>query len=148
MNLLSNRIGWSLPLVVGGVLALPAVAAATVSVCVEVETKSWSASDAQHSTPDEEEAVDRVADPFAIDPARYLGRMVQYEVTHEVGFEAVEANCTERLVIERQLHDSVIDGAGEHEFQVHRPGELGELQSQTVAGFSAGPPSLPHGRTR
>jgi len=99
MNCLSNRIRLPVALFVLG-MVLPGMAAATVTVCVDVETKSWSADDADHSLDDEEAAPGRVDDPFAIDPARYLGRMVQYEVTHEVGFEAVEANCTERLVIE------------------------------------------------
>lgn len=79
---------------------LPAVASATTTVCVEVEVKSWSADPADPAAEEEAPAEPRVADPFAIDPARYLSRMVQYEVTHEVGFEAVEANCSERLVIE------------------------------------------------
>ncbi|MEZ4464710.1 MAG: hypothetical protein R3F43_09465 [bacterium] len=41
-----------------------------------------------------------VEDPFAIDPARYLERMVRYEVTHEVGFEAVQEGCGERMTVE------------------------------------------------
>lgn len=96
---LSDHLGWPLAVYLT-TLAAPGLAAAAVSVCVEVETKSWSADDVDHSVDDEEKVPDRAGDPFAIDPARYLGRMVQYEVTHEVGFEAVEANCTERLVIE------------------------------------------------
>jgi hypothetical protein len=39
-------------------------------------------------------------DPFAVQPQRYLQRMVEYEVTHEVGFEAVPSGCRERLTVE------------------------------------------------
>lgn len=80
-------------------LLVPGIAAATTTVCVDVEVKSWSRDDADDSLADEKDE-ERVDDPFAIDPALYLGRMTRYEVTHEVGFEAVEANCTERLTIE------------------------------------------------
>ncbi len=99
MNIVYSRVrrGLWLPLLL---LLVPGLASATISVCVEVETKSWSADTDREQFVEEMETEDTAGDPFSIDPARYLGRMVQYEVTHEVGFEAVEANCTERLVIE------------------------------------------------
>ncbi|MCK6575699.1 hypothetical protein L6V77_31980 [Myxococcota bacterium] len=39
-------------------------------------------------------------DPFAVQPERFLQRMVEYEVTHEIGFEAVTSGCRERLTVE------------------------------------------------
>ncbi|MCB9553326.1 MAG: hypothetical protein H6705_15885 [Myxococcales bacterium] len=76
-------------------------AAASKTVCVDVQVKSWTRDTPDDSAEAEEAAKPkRAADPFAIDPARYLRRMTEYEVTHEVGFEAVEANCTERLTVE------------------------------------------------
>lgn len=41
-----------------------------------------------------------VSDPHEIDPARYLERMLEYEVSHEVGFLSVERGCTERVIVE------------------------------------------------
>lgn len=83
-------------LVVFALLA-PAVAAAATPVCVDVEVKSWTARGQEDST---EPDADVPPDPYAIDPARYLERMVRYEVTHERGFEAVEQDCKERLTVE------------------------------------------------
>ncbi|MCA9545102.1 MAG: hypothetical protein KC613_11950 [Myxococcales bacterium] len=88
---------------------LPQVASAATSVCVEVEVRSWTQSPGEDSTAGEnagEAAGEPMAvpvdtrDPFAIDPARYLERLVRYEVTHEVGFEAVDAGCAQRIRIE------------------------------------------------
>ena len=73
---------------------VPAAASAATPVCVDVEVKSWTQQEPENS-PEESSA-----DPYAIDPARYLERMVAYEVTHEVGFEAVEQDCKERLTVE------------------------------------------------
>lgn len=39
-------------------------------------------------------------DPYRIDPARYLERLVRYEVTHDVGFEAVDTGCAEHIKVE------------------------------------------------
>jgi len=74
---------------------LPATAFAATPVCVDVEVKSWTLEGEEDST-----QPDPVNDPYAIDPARYLERMVRYEVTHEVGFEAVAQDCKERLTVE------------------------------------------------
>lgn len=84
----------ALPLVL---LFLPAAADAATTVCVQVEVKSWTLEPvAEQPAPAEPE----YRDPYAIDPALYLGRMVRYEVTHHPGYEAVAADCAERLVIE------------------------------------------------
>lgn len=40
------------------------------------------------------------AHPHEIDPTLHLRRMLEYEVTHEPGFAAVEERCEQRLVIE------------------------------------------------
>jgi hypothetical protein len=39
-------------------------------------------------------------DRYDVDPARYLERMLEYEVTHDVGFSAVEKGCKERITVE------------------------------------------------
>jgi hypothetical protein len=38
--------------------------------------------------------------PHEIDATLYLRRMLEYEVTHEPGFAAVDAGCTQRLTVE------------------------------------------------
>lgn len=38
--------------------------------------------------------------PHALDPTLYLQRMLEYEVTHEPGFVAVESGCPHRLAVE------------------------------------------------
>lgn len=94
----------------------PALALANqVTVCVEVHVKSWSAvEEEKQPEPGAEPGVEpgvnaptvaapaniELDDPFAIDPARYLERMVRYEVTHEVGFDAVKDGCAHRMVVE------------------------------------------------
>lgn len=40
------------------------------------------------------------ANPHEIDPTLHLRRMLEYEVTHEPGFAAVDERCEQRLVIE------------------------------------------------
>lgn len=35
-----------------------------------------------------------------VDPARYLTRFVEYQVTHEVGYEAVTTGCDQRITLE------------------------------------------------
>jgi hypothetical protein len=39
-------------------------------------------------------------DPFAVQPERYLKRMVEYEVTHLDGFEAVPRGCSQTVTVE------------------------------------------------
>lgn len=89
-------------------IGLPGVAAAATSVCVDVQVKSWTKV-TEADSPAEEKAEEAEApalmgvqynDPFEIDPARYLERLVRYEVTHAVGFEAVDSGCAERVTIE------------------------------------------------
>ena len=83
---------------------LPQLAWAATSVCVDVEVRSWTQPVDENSPEAERMAQPAVPlgerDPFAIDPARYLERLVRYEVTHEVGFEAVDTGCAERIRIE------------------------------------------------
>ena len=88
-------------------------AVAATQVCVETQVKSWApeAQDEAESSADgnngngkgveaPDDMTQRVFDPHAVDPALYLQRMISYEVTHEVGFEAVEQGCGERIIIE------------------------------------------------
>ena len=79
-------------------LLTPLGAGAATTVCVDVQVKSWTLDPEGHA--DALAEGPSVVDPFAIDPSRYLGRMMRYEVTHEVGFEAVEGDCQEHLVVE------------------------------------------------
>ena len=103
--------------------------AATTTICVDVQVKSWTAAAepaaaAPGDKVDESLATARtdlealgtelvrspaattaaiiaeVDDPYAIDPARYLDRMVRYEVTHEIGYEAVDKGCAARIIVE------------------------------------------------
>lgn len=104
--------------------------AETTTICVDVQVKSWKAGadDAAAAAPgDKVDAtlaaardgletmgtelvrspatetaaiIADVDDPYAIDPARYLDRMVRYEVTHEIGYEAVAKGCAARIIIE------------------------------------------------
>ena len=104
--------------------------AATQTVCVDVQVKSWNAGAEDPEAAAPEDKVDaalatakedleplgtelvrspataaaaiiaEVDDPYAIDPARYLDRMVRYEVTHEVGYEAVDKGCAAKIIIE------------------------------------------------
>ena len=50
--------------------------------------------------PTDRNAERRREDPYAVQPERFLKRMVEYEVTHEVGFEAVAKDCRETLTVE------------------------------------------------
>jgi hypothetical protein len=46
------------------------------------------------------------AESFAVDPKRYLKRLIEYEVTHEPGFESVEKGCSQTLSVELYpVHD-------------------------------------------
>ena len=84
-----------------GLLFTSGAAVAATSVCVDVQVKSWTVSAGDAEGTDGAETVEpKSADPFAIDPARYLGRLVRYEVTHQVGFEAVDTGCAERVTVE------------------------------------------------
>ncbi len=38
--------------------------------------------------------------PHEIDPTQQLKRLVEYEVTHEAGFEAVQTGCAQHLIVE------------------------------------------------
>ena len=100
-------------------VAAAAPAAAATAVCVTVEVKQWSgpqkAADAEGAEALSQEAealrqalaarmaaeaVGDRGDPYRVDPARYLERLVRYEVTHDVGFEAVDTGCAEQLRVE------------------------------------------------
>jgi hypothetical protein len=96
-----------------------AQAGEVVKVCVDVQVKSWTADEPPHSTapaPSSAAQITRDAeqlrqvldqveakaaeDPFRLDPARYLKRMLEYEVTHAVGYAAVDTGCAEHLTVE------------------------------------------------
>lgn len=79
-------------------ILVPSLGLAAQTVCVDVQVKSWTQRGAVHSNPDEENPT--VEDPYAIDPARYLARVVSYEVTHHPDYEAVEAECATRVTVE------------------------------------------------
>ncbi len=89
-------------LVSAGLLPASVVHADTIKVCVDVQVKSWT----DESAPDSTVPVDPNApaptpdDPFRLDPARYLTRLAEYQVTHEVGYAAVSAECAQRLTLE------------------------------------------------
>jgi hypothetical protein len=40
------------------------------------------------------------AEAFAVDPKRYLKRLMEYQITHEPGFETVEKNCSQTVTVE------------------------------------------------
>ncbi len=78
-------------------LLMPATTlAAATPVCVDVQVKSWTLENKENP----ETVEPQFENPYTIDPAQFLGRHVRYEVTHEVGFEAVDAGCSERITIE------------------------------------------------
>lgn len=110
-----------------GLLPAPAVHARdVVKVCVDVQVKSWTDDPAAHSpdsptlpasgdspaspAPSDDVRVPTPAevelgpatpdDPFRLDPARYLKRLVEYEVTHEVGYTTTDTDCAQRLTVE------------------------------------------------
>jgi len=77
-------------------------AAAETSVCVEVHKKSWTTEPKpKGSTP---EAWRYAADPTktaeGFDPAAYLRRLLEYEVTHEPGFHSLPKGCQHRVQVE------------------------------------------------
>ena len=98
-----------------------ATAVAATPVCVSVQQKSWyrpppgaPPATAAPATATEAAAASTTAAPAAspppaekrsakrhdIDPTLYLKRMIEYEVTHEVGFAAVDERCAQRLTVE------------------------------------------------
>jgi hypothetical protein len=79
--------------VVCALFASRRAAAGEVTVCVEVRSKSWSAP--RGSAPEPQKP-----DPHGFDAAAYLRRMVEYEVTHEIGFAAVDKGCSQHIDIE------------------------------------------------
>ena len=88
-------------------------ARAETSVCVEVHEKSWSPSPSDkppkpgakpRAVP---EAWAYAADPAKVaaspggfDPAAYLKRMLEYEVTHEPGFHSLAQGCAQHVEVE------------------------------------------------
>jgi hypothetical protein len=82
--------------------------AADVTVCVEVKNKTWADKQTEQKPSGEawrlyakDAAIRESAeDDRAFDPASYLARMIEYEVTHEVGFAAVEQGCQQRIDVE------------------------------------------------
>jgi hypothetical protein len=83
--------------------AAPA-SASDVTVCVKVRTKSWS----KEPPAPERDTWKYTRDPNAssgaasggFDASAYLTRMIEYEVTHEVGFAAVQKDCAQQLDVE------------------------------------------------
>jgi hypothetical protein len=116
---------WLGPAVLALVLGTTTVAKAATRVCVSVEQKSWyrgapapagstppppSASAAGAAAPPPSASAPPPAPspppakghaaPHEIDPTLYLKRMLEYEITHEPGFAAVEDGCQQRMVVE------------------------------------------------
>jgi len=113
----------------------PSAAHASVTVCIDVQVKSWvreapEAAPAPEapkpapapagSAPPEKPVVDPLRDFYGpaieatkktdaapppkpvheLDPAAYLGRLLEYEVTHAEGFVATKRLCSQRMVVE------------------------------------------------
>lgn len=103
-----SRLGFAL----GGLFVLtPGVGLAAKTVCVDVQLKSWTVDAPLDSNGAAEKfSADGVPlppsvsaeydDPYAIDPARYLARVVSYEVTHHPLYEAVDKDCEGQLTVE------------------------------------------------
>ena len=119
---------WLGPAVLALVLGTTTVAKAATRVCVSVEQKSWyrgaPAPAGSHRPPPAAPAAGRGCSaigafrfgaaaravttagegarraPHEIDPTLYLKRMLEYEITHEPGFAAVEDGCQQRMVVE------------------------------------------------
>ncbi len=120
---------------------IPRAARASVSVCVDVQVKSWALSApaprapthaAAAKPPAESVTVEREfeqarafydtspsaavtppappspatepgprpRDPYTVDPAAYLKRLLEYEITHAEGFVAVPRDCSAHVVVE------------------------------------------------
>jgi hypothetical protein len=94
----------ALAIVFGGVRAH----AADVTICVTVRNKSWAAKGEESTkkeawrlyAKDAEASEASSSDPHEFDPAAYLTRMFEYEVTHEVGFAAVKKDCQHWIDVE------------------------------------------------
>ena len=111
-----------LALVVFAVTLLPCAARAATQVCVSIEQKSWYRPVAPPPRPDAapvlpiplpgsepppapkppggEGSSKTQSAAHEIDPTLYLKRMIEYEVTHEPGFAAVDQGCQQHLVVE------------------------------------------------
>lgn len=77
---------------------------AETSVCVEVHKKTWTSDQKRSKTP---QAWSYAADPQksaeapgGFDPAAYLKRLLEYEVTHEPGFHSLPKSCQHRVEVE------------------------------------------------
>jgi hypothetical protein len=115
--------------------------ASEVMVCVQVRTKNWTKEQpALPAKKDEawklyarDPAVREDAGPSGFDASAYLARMIEYEVTHEIGFAAVKKGCSQRLDVELypltsgytvfarysgNQREEKVDYAGEDEFAV------------------------------
>ncbi|HVT06795.1 MAG TPA: hypothetical protein VHO67_05040 [Polyangia bacterium] len=90
--------GWSALAALAISLGATAAQAAT-QVCVAVEQKSWYRP-AAATVPSPEMRARPQASGHDIDPPVYLKRMIEYEVTHEPGFGAVDEDCQQHLVVE------------------------------------------------
>jgi hypothetical protein len=120
---------WLGPAVLAIVLGSTTAARAATRVCVSVEQKSWyrgaaappvrvgppvaqpaalpaappgdaGAPAAPPPTPPQQAAAKAHAAAHEIDPTLYLKRMLEYEITHEPGFAAVDDGCQQRMVVE------------------------------------------------
>lgn len=82
-------------------------ALAETSVCVEVQQKTWASESKQPKPKATPEAWRFSADPAktgegpgSFDPAAYLKRVLEYEVTHEPGFHSLPKGCQHRVEVE------------------------------------------------
>jgi hypothetical protein len=65
--------------------------------------QGWTVTMPPQMPPPGEQPVRRVrppANPHEIDPTQHLRRLLEYEVTHEPGFAAVEDRCEQRITVE------------------------------------------------
>jgi hypothetical protein len=127
------RIGLALVLSSLFALLVPRAARANTRVCVSVEQKSWfkptppgtnepvteaapapAPAQGPNPTPPPPYAppvappprAPEAHGPLDIDPTLYLKRMLEYQVTHEPGFAAVDDHCEQRLTVELYQLDS------------------------------------------
>ncbi|MFO0564445.1 MAG: hypothetical protein U0263_02225 [Polyangiaceae bacterium] len=100
---------------VAGVVCLaftsPCFAQTDVSVCVEVRQKNWTEPKAQTRAPSPKGSQPALPEAWAFaaepgraasgfDPAQYLRRLLEYEVTHEPGFHSQPKSCSEKVTVE------------------------------------------------
>src|SRR5262249_46490041 len=104
---------WSVCAVCVGALVVRPVwgapPASAIKVCVEVVPKSWSTSNGAAPAPEplppplpliKKPAPPTPSGPESVRPELYLRRLLEYEVTHDEWYEAVDQGCQEHMIVE------------------------------------------------